>query len=160
MESKEDPNADGHRHNTATENSDTIARQKKRARRVSFAEMTSVHFFDRDEELNETPSTGTAKIGDDSAGELGSGGESERSKGFGGEDDGDDNVDDEMMQMRSSFLRPVGSPSPGGSTFGSASSNDGKFHSFALFSVVICLSCRVLLCALSLNVDMELYSNE
>ncbi|XP_020555090.1 uncharacterized protein LOC105178718 isoform X2 [Sesamum indicum] len=124
MESKEDPNADGHRHNTATENSDTIARQKKRARRVSFAEMTSVHFFDRDEELNETPSTGTAKIGDDSAGELGSGGESERSKGFGGEDDGDDNVDDEMMQMRSSFLRPVGSPSPGGSTFGSASSND------------------------------------
>ncbi|KAK4437472.1 hypothetical protein Salat_0081100 [Sesamum alatum] len=124
MDSKEDPNADGHRHNTATENSDTIARQKKRARRVSFAEMTSVHFFDRDEELNETPSTGTAKIGDELAGELGSGGESERNKESGGEDDGDDNDDDEVMQMRSQFLRPVGSPSPGGSNFGSASSND------------------------------------
>ncbi|KAI3457695.1 hypothetical protein Pfo_014358 [Paulownia fortunei] len=43
---------------------------------------------------------------------------------FGGEDDGNDNDEDEEMDMRRSFLRPVGSPSPGGSTFGSASSND------------------------------------
>lgn len=127
MDSKEEPNADGHRHNAATENSDTMGLHKKRARRVSFAEMTSVHFFDRDEDYNETPLTETAKIGDDSAGELGFGGQSERKQEFGGDDDGDDNDNDEEMEMRRSFLRPVGSPSPGGSTFGSASSNDGKF---------------------------------
>lgn len=127
MDSKEEANADGHRHNTATENSDTMALQRKRARRVSFAEMTSVHFFDRDEESNETPLAETAKFGDNSPGESGLGLQLEPTE-FGGEDEANDNDDDEEAEMRRSFLRPVGSPSPGGSTFGSASSNDGKFH--------------------------------
>lgn len=123
MDFKEETNADRNRRNMAAENSDTVA--KKRVRRVSFAaEMTSVHFFDRDEEYNETPLVETAKIFDYSPAELGFGGLSELSKEFGGEDDGDDNIDDEEMEMRRLFLRPIGSPSPGGSTLGSASSND------------------------------------
>ncbi|KAK6116318.1 hypothetical protein DH2020_049945 [Rehmannia glutinosa] len=130
MDSKEEPNAEGHRHNTGPENSDTMALQKKRARRVSFAEMTSIHFFDRDEEDNETPLMETEKIGDESPGDFGFGGLLERNMEFGGEDGGNDNDEDEEMDMHRSFLRPVGSPSPGGSTFGSASSNDGKFNSF------------------------------
>lgn len=138
MDSKEETNADSNRRVMAAENSDTVA--KKRVRRVSFAaEMTSVHFFDRDEEYNETPMVGTAKILDDSPAGLGFGRLSERVKEFGGEDDGDDNIDDEEMEMRRLFLRPIGSPSPGGSTLGSASSNDGKSRCTALFLVVLCV---------------------
>ncbi|KAL8478032.1 hypothetical protein ACS0TY_030074 [Phlomoides rotata] len=126
MDSKEEPDADDHWNNAVTENSDTIALHKKRARRVSFAERTSVRYFDRDDEgFTGTPLMETAKIGDDSYFESGSGGKSERNKEFEGVDNGDDNDEDnEEMEMRSSFLRPIGSPSPGGSTFGSASSND------------------------------------
>ncbi|KAL2458296.1 uncharacterized protein Fot_55773 [Forsythia ovata] len=98
----------------------TMALQKKRSRRVSFAEMTSVHFFDRDDEYNETPRTDTAKPGDNLGNDLGFDRHLEDSKDSEGGDD-DDN-DDEMV-MQSSFLRPMESPSPG-STIGSATSND------------------------------------
>ncbi|XP_057792894.1 uncharacterized protein LOC131009519 isoform X2 [Salvia miltiorrhiza] len=124
MDPKEEPNADGDRRDMAAENSDTVAVNKKRARRVSFAEMTSIHFFDRDEEFNETSQVETAKMADDSPAEFRFGGLSELSKEFGGDDDGGDNLDDEIMEMQRSFLRPIGSPSSGGSTMGSASSND------------------------------------
>ncbi|XP_042009596.1 uncharacterized protein LOC121758241 [Salvia splendens] len=124
MDSKEEPNTDGDRRDMAAENSDTVALNKKRARRVSFAELTSVHFFDRDEELNEASPSENAKMADDSPAEFGFGGLLQRSKEFGGEDDVGDNLEDEIMEMQRSFLRPIGSPSSGGSTMGSASSND------------------------------------
>lgn len=147
MDSKEEPDADDHRNNAVTENSDTIALHKKRARRVSFAERTSVRFFDRDDEgFTGTPLMQTAKIGDDSYGESGSGGKSEGNKEFGGADNGDENDEDnEEMEMRSSFLRPNGSPSPGGSTFGSASSNDGKFRR-SLLCFFMFIYCSMLFC--------------
>lgn len=126
----------------ATGNSDggtTMAVQKKRMRRVSFAEMTSVHFFDRDED-NETPiEEAAARVSED--GGNGANEREERSGLLGfrelldsrGEDEeedreiGDrDSEDEELAIMRRPFLRPAESPSPG-STFGSATSNDGKF---------------------------------
>ncbi|KZV31364.1 hypothetical protein F511_05468 [Dorcoceras hygrometricum] len=123
MDSREEATADGHHHLATTYNSGsattTMALQKKRARRVSFAEMTSVHFFDRDEEDNETPVAKAAKVDGVSATELDFGVELEQSKEIDGED-----IDVEEMEMPRSFLRPLGSPSPGGSTMGSASSND------------------------------------
>ncbi|XP_042005301.1 uncharacterized protein LOC121754038 isoform X1 [Salvia splendens] len=124
MDSKEEPNTDGDRRDMAAENSDTVALNKKRARRVSFAELTSIHFFDRDEEFNETSQSENAKMADDSPAELGFGGLLQRSKEFGSEDDGGDNLEDEIMEMQRNFLRPIGSPSSGGSTMGSSSSND------------------------------------
>lgn len=139
MDSKDEASAEGSRRDAAAENSDTVALTKKRARRVSFAaEMTSVHFFDRDEEFNETPSVAAAKMAGDLAAEFGFAGLSERNKEFGGEDEGEGeyNLDDEVMEMQRSFLRPMGSPSSGGSTLGSASSNDGKFRSLSLFFLV------------------------
>ncbi|XP_075521641.1 uncharacterized protein LOC142554907 isoform X2 [Primulina tabacum] len=123
MDSKEEATAEGYRHFTTTDNSGgsttTMALQRKRARRVSFAEMTSVHFFDRDEEDNETPLSKAAKMDSVSSNELYFGLELEQSKEIDGED-----IDVEEMEMPRSFLRPLGSPSPGGSTIGSASSND------------------------------------
>nr|GMC48509.1 uncharacterized protein LOC109188339 isoform X1 [Ipomoea batatas] len=105
--------------------------RKKKARRVSFAEMTSVHFFDRDEE--ETPRDSLAKAGEGNAVE-----ENELSfpqfvnlkANDDGEDGEDGNVSDDdedgELAMRRSFLRPMESPSPG-STIGSATSNDDHF---------------------------------
>ncbi|XP_051137396.1 uncharacterized protein LOC127255733 isoform X2 [Andrographis paniculata] len=128
MDSKEESKADGgHKAAAGVENSDSSVFQKKRARRVSFAELTSVHFFDRDEEDNENPSTGAGKVSGDTEGLLESGELIGGNKEFGGEGDAGDSDDDEELEMRRSFLRPVGSPSPGGSTFGSASSNDDEF---------------------------------
>ncbi|GFQ07108.1 hypothetical protein PHJA_002854900 [Phtheirospermum japonicum] len=124
MDPKENPSAEVHRHITATENSDTMALQRKRARRVSFAETTSIRLFNRDEESDETPLIETARIRDDSPGDFGFGRHPESNMEFGGLDGGNDNDEDEEMDMRRTFLRPIGSPSPGGSTFGSASSND------------------------------------
>ncbi|KAL3618256.1 hypothetical protein CASFOL_038577 [Castilleja foliolosa] len=94
----------------ATENSDTMAVQRKRARRVSFAETTSIRLFIRDKESDETE---TARVRDDSL--------------FGGLDGDNDDNEDEEMDMRNTFLHPIRLPSPGGSTFGSASSNDAVF---------------------------------
>ncbi|XP_073142523.1 uncharacterized protein [Henckelia pumila] len=123
MDSKEEASAEGYRPIATTDNSGgsttTMALQRKRARRVSFAEMTSVHFFDRDEEDNETPLAKAAKRDRISANDLDFGLELEQPKEIDGED-----TDVEDMEMPRSFLRPLGSPSPGGSTIGSASSND------------------------------------
>ncbi|XP_057461184.1 uncharacterized protein LOC130751607 isoform X2 [Actinidia eriantha] len=89
--------------NTEIEES-TIALQKKRSRRVSFAEITSVHVFDRDDEY-ETPPDHSPR-GDHSTQNE------EYSEGNDGE-----------IDVRRSFIRPMESPSPG-SSIGSATSND------------------------------------
>ncbi|KAA3474769.1 Cytochrome P450 [Gossypium australe] len=104
----------------------SIAFRKKRSRRVSFAdrEITSIHIFKRDDDY-ETPPDSTPK----QASEL----EKEVTDLFrdlvdsddstSGGDDEDDN--DDVMSARKSFLRPIDTPSPGGSsTVGSATSND------------------------------------
>ncbi|KAI3753527.1 hypothetical protein L2E82_25582 [Cichorium intybus] len=105
----------------------TMAFHKKRARRVSFAENTSVHIFDRDEDSG-TPLD--PKPPSSPSDELGS---AERKFESGqlfwnvDEDDNDNNNEDDDMDepgSRSPFLRFVGSPSSGGSTVGSANSND------------------------------------
>ncbi|XP_038703676.1 uncharacterized protein LOC119999928 isoform X1 [Tripterygium wilfordii] len=105
---------------------ETVALRKKRLRRVSFAdrEITSVHIFNRDEDYesppdfeknNATPENEVVGLFKDLADsddfrELSPNGQSE---------------DDEVAVERNSFLRPIGSPSPGGSSIvGSATSND------------------------------------
>ncbi|KAK9698273.1 hypothetical protein RND81_08G092900 [Saponaria officinalis] len=101
---------------------------KKRARRVSFAETTAVHFFKRDDEsettpdpVNEDQSSSNGKLRRSESDEilelLRSSSDSD-SDGGGG--DGDDDVD---IMLKSSFLHPMESPSSG-SCFGSATSND------------------------------------
>ncbi|CAI9294918.1 unnamed protein product [Lactuca saligna] len=105
----------------------TMAFHKKRARRVSFAENTSVHIFDRDEDSGtplepKPPSSPSDELG---SGEL----NHERGQLFWNvdEDDNDNNNEDDDMDepgSRSPFLRFIGSPSSGGSTVGSANSND------------------------------------
>ncbi|XP_010048333.2 uncharacterized protein LOC104437134 [Eucalyptus grandis] len=118
---------------------ETVAARRKRSRRVSFAdvEITSVHIFKRDEDYYDTtpPSDpnpdgpGSADAGEarplfrdldhsDDSRELTPSGEY-------GKEDGEEEEDaDEVGVGRKSFLRPIGSPSPGSSTFGSATSND------------------------------------
>ncbi|XVF21190.1 hypothetical protein REPUB_Repub12eG0069100 [Reevesia pubescens] len=108
--------------NTLETDEETIALRKKRSRRVSFAdrEITSVHIFNRDDD-NETPSDSTPKS------------DSEREKEAldlfsdllgNGDSDGGDEYDD-VLSATKSFLRPMESPSPGGSsTVGSATYND------------------------------------
>jgi len=120
---------------------ETVAARRKRSRRVSFAdvEITSVHIFKRDEDYYDTtpPSDpnpdgpGSADAGEarplfrdldhsDDSRELTPSGEY-------GKEDGEEEEDaDEVGVGRKSFLRPIGSPSPGSSTFGSATSNDGE----------------------------------
>lgn len=113
-----------------------MAMQRKRARRVSFAEMTSVHFFDRDEEY-ETPPDLSGKAENNSEREdmiLGfdqllddskefSSRNEDREDGDEGKDEYEDEDEDDGMALARSFLRPEESPSPG-SNFGSATSND------------------------------------
>ncbi|KAF7827187.1 uncharacterized protein G2W53_018351 [Senna tora] len=115
--------------NTETED-ETIALKKKRARRVSFAdnEITSVHIFRRDDEDSESPheSTQPSSSADrrspvnDVLGffrDLGGDSDEEdlketspaRNAGLDGDDD-----DGEAVDVRKSFLKPIGSPSPGG----------------------------------------------
>lgn len=115
--------------NTKSEQ-ETIAFHKKRARRVSFAENTSVHIFNRDEDSG-TPVN--PKPPNSPSNELSESGE--RINGpnqllWSNDDVDDDNDgdDDDVDEPGSSspFLRFVGSPSSGGSTIGSANSNDGK----------------------------------
>lgn len=58
-------------------------------------------------------------------------------------DSDDDDNDDDDLSVEKSFLRPMESPSPGGSsTVGSAISNDGRFslHSPFLVSICFCLA--------------------
>ncbi|KAF2292482.1 hypothetical protein GH714_023488 [Hevea brasiliensis] len=117
--------------NTETDE-ETIAVRKKRSRRVSFAdrEITSVHIFNRDEDY-ETPPDCSAK--DPSSGnaaeaenevlgffrDLADSDDSKEMSPTGDEDDEDD-----IVNARKSFLRPVESPSPGSTIVGSATSND------------------------------------
>ncbi|KAF3624247.1 hypothetical protein FXO38_30358 [Capsicum annuum] len=133
-----------HNNNNAAENSDggnTIAMQRKRARRVSFAEMTSVHFFDRDEEYETPPNLSGKAENNSEEVNLGFDQLVDDSKESEDREDGEDenyeeqDEDDEMALPRS-FLRPAESPSPG-SNFGSATSNDGKF--FLSMSFYICV---------------------
>lgn len=124
--------------NTATEEG-SLAFKKKRARRVSFAdvEITSVHIFKRDEDY-ETPlepqATPEAAPPDNEV--LGF---------FRNLVDSDDslesspNLDDDGLGQRKSFLRPLGSPSPGSISAGSATSNDGMFLCLFLSSFFLAI---------------------
>ncbi|KAG6589091.1 hypothetical protein SDJN03_17656, partial [Cucurbita argyrosperma subsp. sororia] len=107
-----------------TTEEETLAFKKKRARRVSFAdvEITSVHIFNRDEDYEtppETQATPEAATPDNEV--LGF---------FRDLVDSDDsresspNLDDDVLGQRKSFLRPLGSPSPRSISAGSAASND------------------------------------
>ncbi|KAJ4976588.1 hypothetical protein NE237_001694 [Protea cynaroides] len=107
---------------------ETIARQKNRSRRVSFAEITSVHVFDRDEEY-ETPPDSKPNSENSETGEANEGlgfqsdvGDNDDSKELSqnGEDDEDDNDDG-----RKPFLQYMDSSSPG-SAIGSATSYDDE----------------------------------
>ncbi|KAL2327167.1 hypothetical protein Fmac_020594 [Flemingia macrophylla] len=102
------------------EDDDTLALKKKRARRVSFAdnEITSVHVFRRDDDDSSSPSEAPS---DHSASVL----------GFFRDlvSDTDDDYDDPPQLDGNSFLRPVGSPSPGGSsTTADYVDDDDDFH--------------------------------
>ena len=125
--------------NTETEE-ETVARQKKRSRRVSFAaEITSVHVFNRDDDC-ETPTESKPNSDADTPQlglsdppvlrflkDLGDTTDEDDDNGIDNEDDDDD------VRQRKSFLRPFQSPSPG-STIGSATSiDDGKFRSLSEF---------------------------
>ncbi|GMH12557.1 hypothetical protein Nepgr_014398 [Nepenthes gracilis] len=120
--------------NTETEE-ESMVLQKRRSRRVSFAETTAIHIFDRDDEYETPPDPKPSFDGDQSLGQSsneavglrrGEGGgimelfhNVEEADGGEGDDDNDSEVD-----VRGSFLmRPFESPSPG-STIGSATSND------------------------------------
>ncbi|XP_028804981.1 uncharacterized protein LOC114759916 [Neltuma alba] len=133
--------------NTETED-ETIAFKKKRARRVSFAdnEITSVHIFRRDDEDSESPfeSTKPCSPADGKSPENEVPGFFRDLAGDSDEEDlkespaprnacgnGDDNDDEgEAANVRKSFLKPIGSPSPGSSTAGSIASTDDEdeFH--------------------------------
>lgn len=116
--------------NSETE-AETIAlrNKQKRSRRVSFAdtEITSVHIFNRDEDYDTPPDPKPqASSQNDSAGA-----ENEvvgffRDLGGDSDDFKDSDDDDEDEDGRKSFFTPIGSPSPGSSVPGSATSNDGK----------------------------------
>ena len=107
--------------NTETDEG-TIALQKKRSRRVSFAEITSVHVFDRDDEYetppDPKPSSDESNEGLDFLLNSPHGDDSMQNEEYSEGNDGE-------IDARRSFFRPMESPSPG-STIGSATSNDGK----------------------------------
>lgn len=103
---------------------ETIAR--KRSRRVSFADTTAVHVFDRDEDFETPPdskpaSTDSPGPSREVAGFQGDQSDSDDSKGFAREEE-DDDEDDGGEQER--FVRDMDSSSPG-SAVGSVTSNDG-----------------------------------
>ncbi|CAK7328444.1 unnamed protein product [Dovyalis caffra] len=118
-------------HNFNTDE-ETIAIRKKRLRRVSFAdrEITSVHIFNRDDEYETPPDPSSTKndISDR---------DDELQRFFGDLADSDDskeissptgavgNDNDDSINSRKSFFRPLESPSPGSNSIvGSATSND------------------------------------
>lgn len=56
---------------------------------------------------------------------------------------GDNDYDDDTVNGRKSFLRPIESPSPGSTIVGSATSNDGSFSliGYSLLEVLlVCIS--------------------
>lgn len=106
--------------NTYTEE-ETIALQKKRSRRVSFAETTAIHLFIREEDYETPPDSANA-----SSKELVRSESEEIMELLQSSEESDNdgiNGDDDDVALKGSFIRPMGSPSPG-STFGSATSND------------------------------------
>lgn len=112
--------------NTETDE-ETVALRKKRLRRVSFAdrEITSVHIFNRDDDYETPP--------DSSSRNPSSAEEENEVLGFFRDLAADSDEyremspeDDDEIVSRNSFLRPIGSPSPGSGTIGSATSNDGQ----------------------------------
>ncbi|XP_052179019.1 uncharacterized protein LOC127792534 [Diospyros lotus] len=125
--------------NTETDDG-TAAIQKKRARRVSFAEITSVHVFDRDEDYETPPEAKPSSDGPES-------GQPDQGLGFHREStDGEDSRDslkdeeaeddDDELTVRKSFFQPFESPSPG-STIGSSTSNDERNRLSCLWSGTI-----------------------
>ncbi|KAJ6813141.1 uncharacterized protein M6B38_147350 [Iris pallida] len=93
----------------------------KRSRRVSFAETTAVHVFDRDEDFDTPPTD--SKPSPDSLGFRGDHSDTDDSKGS--REDGDEAVDeeeDEEEEEEERFVRDMDS-SPG-SAVGSVTSND------------------------------------
>ncbi|CAH2052512.1 unnamed protein product [Thlaspi arvense] len=108
--------------NTAGTDEETIAQRRKRLRRVSFAdrEITSVHIFKRDEDY-ETPSASKPQNG-----EHADTSESEDKviRFFGELADSEDGDGEDEPVVEKLFLRPRNSPSSGGSTIGSAASDD------------------------------------
>ncbi|XP_010542040.1 PREDICTED: uncharacterized protein LOC104815372 [Tarenaya hassleriana] len=134
----EDPSS-----NIAGTDEETVALRRKRLRRVSFAdrEITSVHIFNRDEDYETPPNSSASKqrngeqVGEEESedkvirffGELADGDDSrELLCSPDGEGDADADADDEVV-VGKLFLRPKGSPSSGGSTVGSATTDDENF---------------------------------
>ncbi|XWS47286.1 hypothetical protein CRYUN_Cryun14cG0139500 [Craigia yunnanensis] len=115
--------------NTQETDEETIAFRKKRARRVSFAdrEITSVHIFNRDDDYETLPDTTPRPNSEREKELLGLFRDlADSDDSNGGDDDEDD--DDDVLSARKSFLRPMESPSPGGSsTVVSATSKDENF---------------------------------
>ncbi|KAK6286809.1 hypothetical protein POUND7_012988 [Theobroma cacao] len=112
--------------NTQETDEETIAFRKKRSRRVSFAdrEITSVHIFKRDDDCETPPDSTPRAASDRDKAVLGLFRDLVDSDDSNGGDD-DEDEDDDVLSARKSFLRPMESPSPGGSsTVGSATSND------------------------------------
>ncbi|KAJ0230034.1 Uncharacterized protein HA466_0311290 [Hirschfeldia incana] len=111
--------------NTAGTDDETIAQRRKRLRRVSFAdrEITSVHIFKRDEDYETPPNPSSASESQNAAT---SDSEDKVIRFFGelaeSEDTGGDGEEDEPVEKL--FFRPKNSPSSGGSTIGSATSDD------------------------------------
>ncbi|KAK9074118.1 hypothetical protein SSX86_006715 [Deinandra increscens subsp. villosa] len=99
--------------NTKTEEA-TTAFHKKRSRRVSFAENTSVHIFDRD---SSSPS----------ADQRSSERENDSKPFFSNDDDGDDDDDLDEPGPRIPFIRVAESPSSGGSTISATSNDEDNF---------------------------------
>eukprot|EP00256_Glycine_max_P068583 XP_025983178.1 uncharacterized protein LOC100808104 [Glycine max] len=100
------------KNNAQSKEDDTVALRRKRARRVSFAdnEITSVHVFRRDDDDDSTSSPSEPPSSSDPS-ILGF----FRDLASDSDDDEQPKLEDEAEAAANSFLRPVGSPSPGGS---------------------------------------------
>ncbi|XP_073002387.1 uncharacterized protein [Typha latifolia] len=116
---------DRREHRSAGELDDeTIAR--KRSRRVSFAETTAVHVFDRDEEFETPPESRPGSGGESLAGFHGELSDSDDSRGPVREEEvaeEDEEEDEDFEQVR--FIKDMDSSSPG-SVAGSVTSNDDE----------------------------------
>lgn len=120
---------------------ESIAQRRKRLRRVSFAdrEITSVHIFNRDEDYETPPNTSAAKP--QNGGDTSEPDEDNKVIRFFGElsdredTDGDGDGEYEPI-LDKSFLRPKYSPSSGGSTVGSATSDNGTLQLLCEFRVL------------------------
>ncbi|CAA7407808.1 unnamed protein product [Spirodela intermedia] len=106
---------------------------RKRLRRVSFADTTAIHFFDRDEDVETPPD---AKVGAEGSSQSGLGNEPLGFQGDGTDsedtrssprrlEDGDDDDDEDGGDEHELFVRRYADSSSPCSTAGSVSSNDG-----------------------------------